>query len=323
MGAGIGLESEMPALMSALSGTLEDAIKSGLDTSDMRKDLSGTLLSLVKATPGGSVEGAMTIARSGASTKKSGAAGQVSDIKGLLGWKLGQQKALESINTKEGQEALIKEGLLNTSQKTALEKIGYGNITEKDLYKNKINVSFLTKRSIEKMADTDYATGVYREGLKQFKGLDIGTIANTLGYTGSESAALYGAVTNPITYNTQIDKKGRAKIKGKSGKVTSSVAGLGIAKKGMYEDLTLNEGAPFAEKTMELNKIFTTMAKTAAPGVVSAMNKVWAEAEKAAKGLASLSDVLTPAGDKKPYKSKYDQRSDATRLKEDLKKIFD
>jgi len=292
-GAGAGLESELPAFAATLASTLEDAIKSGLDTSDMRKDLSGTLLNLVKNAPGMSVEGAMTVARSGAGTKKSGAAGQVVDVKGLLGWKVGQRKALEDINTSAGLQSILDEGIIDKGQAENLNKIKQNRkITEADLYKEGVNASFLTQRSIEKMQDTDYATEVYKQGREEFKGLKTGEMSQIMQYTGSENAMLYKSITNPVKDMSATEKKGKELNRKKSAKVTKGIAGQGVSLERSRENLLLNEGQPFAEKTMELNKIFTTMATKAAPGVVAGMNKVFDAAERAALGLSAFAEKV-------------------------------
>lgn len=299
MGAGVGLESELPAFISALSSTLEEAVKSGLDTSEMRKDMSSSLLSMVKATPGGSVEGAMRIARSGAVTKASGASGQVTDVKGILGWKYGQQKAIESINrpadkktgTPSGLQELLEEGIIDYNQYKSLSQ-KRGSLTEADLYKGGVNFSFLTQKAIEKSSDQDLAQGIYKGGLNTFKGMDTGVMSQIMGYLPSENAVLHGAVTDPVIENKKTIAKGKSKLGKKSAAVTGSVAGYGVELNRMKENTLLNEGKPFAEAAIAMEKVLLKLATNAAPMAVDALKLLGVAAKTVAGEISGAKNII-------------------------------
>lgn len=344
LGTAAGIETELPALMGAVASSLEEAVKNGINTSDMSKDLGQEMINLVNLTPGKSVEGANRIVKGLTGSKEAGSRGQVTDLAGLLGWKAAQEKTIEQFNAtnmipvynakgkKTGQitagEAYINRlaemGAIDPSQADSFRSLAKkGRIGAQDIQQfTGGNLSALTQLTMSEMSEPEYMRGIVR-GLGTQNPLSAMQILNQTSGINVNASQFLTAWSYRNKNLSETETMGRQKLSEKSGKVIGGRAGRGVQLAGMREDLNFQYGEYFGQKTMQLNELFATMANNAAPGVISSFKAIEAKAIEAAKGLGKLADIFKPQGEKSKYKSTYDKRSDSEKLSEAFGNIFD
>lgn len=301
-GAGAGLETELPKLIQAMSSTLEEAVKNGVNTSDLAKDLGDDLTALTMATTTKSVEAAMKISRAGDVSKTKTEQGQIQNIEDLFLWKGAQEELLKSLNEitvnpltgkskREETLAYMQDrGFVNAEQKSALERTE--KITEKDIRKvgGEELLNIATEDKISSMSGAKVAriiAGEYKKGgMSQNQAVMV-----------SQAIGGMGKSLIPATLAENIDlsktrKKGKKIIAKKSDKVTKGITGRSVQKERMQEDLIFKYGESFAKKTMELNTLFTQMADEAAPNVISSLNSLWKAVSDTANRFNNINNEL-------------------------------
>lgn len=347
LGTAAGIETELPALMGAVASSLEEAVKNGINTSDMSKDLGQEMINLVNLTPGKSVEGANRIVKGLTGSKEAGSRGQVTDLAGLLGWKASREKTMEQFNAQnmvpvynaKGKKTgnitageayinrLAEMGVFEGTDPSQIDHIKAlakkGQVKEQDVQKiTGGNLSGLIQLTMSEMSEPEYMRGIVR-GLGKQNPLSAMQILNQTSGLNVNASQFLTAWNYRNKNLSETETMGRQKLSEKSGRVTGGRAGRGVQLAGMREDLTLQYGEYFGQKTMQLNELFATMADTAAPDVIESFKAIEAKAIEAAKGLGKLADIFKPQGEKSKYKSTYDKRSDSEKLSEAFGNIFD
>jgi hypothetical protein len=301
-GAGAGLETELPKLIQAMSSTLEEAVKNGVNTSDLAKDLGDDLTALTMATTTKSVEAAMKISRAGDVSKTKTEQGQIQNIEDLFLWKGAQEELLKSLNEitvnpltgkskREETLAYMQDrGFVNAEQKSALERTE--KITEKDIRKvgGEELLNIATEDKISSMSGAKAAriiAGEYKKGgMSQNQAVMV-----------SQAIGGMGKSLIPATLAEDIDlsetrKKGEEIITRKSAEVTGGISGIGVGFERTKEDDILTYGYEFAQATVEMDKAMRTLAKEGIGMATSGIKTMGDMAMAAADGIKSMSNEI-------------------------------
>jgi hypothetical protein len=301
-GAGAGLETELPKLIQAMSSTLEEAVKNGVNTSDLAKDLGDDLTALTMATTTKSVEAAMKISRAGDVSKTKTEQGQIQNIEDLFLWKGAQEELLKSLNEitvnpltgkskREETLAYMQDrGFVNAEQKSALERTE--KITEKDIRKvgGEELLNIATEDKISSMSGAKAAriiAGEYKKGgMSQNQAVMV-----------SQAIGGMGKSLIPATLAEDIDlsetrKKGEEIITRKSAEVTGGISGIGVGFERTKENDILTYGYEFAQATVEMDKAMRTLAKEGIGMATSGIKTMGDMAMAAADGIKSMSNEI-------------------------------
>ena len=177
IGAGHGIESELPIFISAISDSLEEAMKNGIDASEMNNKMGEQLAVLTKYS-NNNVESALRTARAFSGTKEGMAKGQVTDLKGLLAWKNVQKSVLDEMNDEtdvldeKGQktgktkrdvyfEKRVAAGDLQEDEAAQLKAKKNITIQDIDRISGGKGVAWLTQQRAQEMTDMDVMKSIY------------------------------------------------------------------------------------------------------------------------------------------------------------------
>jgi hypothetical protein len=122
-----GMEADMPILLSGMASILEEAIRSGIDTTDMAKNLGRGLTALAMETPAKSAEAAMAIMRSFQGIKQGVAQGRVAGYEELEVAQAGRDVLMEKLADKKYVENLTKSGWISERQQKAISGLEPGS----------------------------------------------------------------------------------------------------------------------------------------------------------------------------------------------------
>jgi hypothetical protein len=262
-GAGAGMETELPKLMSAMASTLEEAVKNGVNTSDLSDDLGADLIALTMATTTKSVAAAQKVAASAGVSKGRTEKGQVQNIEDMFLWKGGQEKMLETLNDPKEREKklsyMMERGMLTPDQKTALEQDP--DITLADLRKTggEELLNRATQDQISSMSKEESAIAIgksYKKGGMSMNQAIM--ISQSTGGMGEDISTAWLAGEKDFS---QAGIKGKKKVEGWDEGVMKSDAASGVKFARTKENDLLDYGKEFANATIEMDKAMRTLAK--------------------------------------------------------------
>jgi len=281
-GAGMGIETELPVLMSGLSSILEEAVKAGINTSDMAKDIGDEISSLTTFTPGKSVDAALNIIKSFQNVKSQTEKGKMGEtLEGL--YAAGATKDILTKNITDQSEGgieyrkrLVESGLISGKQFGALTNLG-PNATYEDiqnaigpaaahtLFKNAAFEAGPEKLKMQTVRNIQKEFGSGAEGFQMFS-----TIADQLGWSDTQPQRLtsWRAAQSPAK---DVSKKGFDTLMERYKETIGSHSGYGVVKAGMEEDLVFKHGAGFAEASLAMEKIMIDIADSTLPHVAGAL----------------------------------------------------
>jgi hypothetical protein len=278
IGAGHGIEAELPLFMTALSDSLEEAMKNGIDASEMNSKMGEQLAVLTKYS-NNNVESALRTAKAFSGTKEGMAKGQVTDLKGLLAWKGAQKSVLDEMN----DETIVDKKTGKTKRDVYFEKrVEAGDITEDEAkqYKGKKNINFqdierisggrgawLIQQRSQEMTNMDIMKSVYAG---KGKTLDHRSFGQMLG----EDPAQW-AIVRKYSENKggvpDAEKKGegilKAQYKGYESQGSTWGTDFGIQK----QNAVIANGYQFAEALQKMETTMLKLAVTSMPAVTLAL----------------------------------------------------
>jgi len=289
-GAGAGIQTELPMLLTGMADILTEAIRDGVNTSDMSKDLAKEVSALTMRTPGKSVEAALNIVRSFQGVQKGLAGGKMGTAQGLFAAKASQQMLMERITGKGGKEyikSLEDQGFISAKQAKAMGGLEKGTGFEKFLetspsaaysllrkFTAEASPAMLQKRTIGIMKSKFGDTPEGRQRAYDF--------ALSQGF--SENQAQLETLMQP---GQDIGKKtteaGRRVLAGKSKQVERSEAGMTVQRQRVRENLIFKYGNEFAKSSLKMEKAMISLAEGVMPvasAAISKLGEVTAEASK-------------------------------------------
>jgi len=279
-GMGAGIETDLPKFMQAIAGELEDAVKNGVNSSNMSSDIGDELSVLTSKTNTKSVEMALGIVSKTKASKESASMGQIGGVESLMTWKAGQTKLLEELNAPNAKKSqkinsLIGQGLLTDAEGVELLK---KDKVDEQFIRNKIGqsgFSTLVRNEIDSMNSVESARLSMKETQKSLKlpeGVEgmrrLNAILPQYGSSlkTSEVQALYATVNDPEAFKKVMESQdvGRQKLQQKFTQVEGFEPMLGVQKAQMMDNLLYKHGPMLAEASLKLEKTLIKMADSLA-----------------------------------------------------------
>lgn len=297
IGSGMGLGTELPTLLNGMAGILTDAVKNGINTSDMSKDMAQEISSLTMATPGKSVDAAMNIIKSNQGVREGVASGKMKSMQGLYTFKASQDMLMEKLNKEGGIEDFEKQGSIYGDQGSKLrEARNKGNMSFDQLMQMDPNMAMFLQRKVAGEGGPELTKRAFKLGLDSFGG-DIQKFAGPAlgqGWVGSQSdletqaKALKSPKVRPDTEQERAmyaflnkgrkgpalggyEAQGAKDIADRAKEVQGGITGRNIGRQNARDDLLLKWGETFADQSMKMEKqminLANTMGGTAVEGV--------------------------------------------------------
>jgi hypothetical protein len=286
-GAAAGIETELPKFMQAISGELEDAVKNGVNASNMSSDIGQEMAGLVSNSANKNVEMAMGIVSKTRASKESAAKGQISGMESLMTWKAGQSKLMEKFGS-EDRESFVsnleKQGLISSDEAKKLRTgdIGQGGAVSEQFIRQTVGqggYSALVRDTVTGMGGAESArlsmkevqktwgTGV--QSFRQWNAMYPG-MGGELGQ--NELLTLWKTASDPKKFDKVV---GKQKLEKKFKETEGEVPLLGLKKTEMMDNLLYEHGLSFANTTLKMEKALIKMADTLADTAIPALEKAF------------------------------------------------
>lgn len=329
--AGMGVESELQMMLSGMAGIMTEAVREGVNTSDLSTDMAKDLGAIVQATPQKSVEAAMNIVKSFQGVQKQVAGGKMASMEGLYTTRAAQSMLMERLTKDKGYvKELQRQGVISKEQAEDLSKLPSKVAVEPTVFekaKSKItgkpakqkfrDASFsdlmqaapsagfyLTRKmtaeaspvalQMQAMKDVKSQWGAGAEGLQRFT-----DVALSQGWSLNQSqiqAMWSGQGISDRAKAGKAAKKGAGILDKQAAVVSGSASGMAIGQQQRREGLTLQYGADFAEATIEIERAMANFAKTAAPTAVSGVNAIGSAVSVLSREVTKLTDAVGKSG---------------------------
>lgn len=118
-----GIGTEMPLLIREMTSAMEEAVRNGVNASDLASDMAAELVDIARSTPGGQIRSAMQIQQNLSGVQAAAARGQGGGVEHFQ--MMMTARNLLTANTPEGAEArrrLMESGMLTSAQAAKLER---------------------------------------------------------------------------------------------------------------------------------------------------------------------------------------------------------
>lgn len=305
---GGGIESELPMLLGGLSDTLEEAVKEGINASDMSKDIGKELINLTMKTPGKSVQAALGMMGSFGGVKKTLSAGKMGEsLENMYAAQTTKDIMMQNLTGANKQiyiDQLASGGYITDKQKEKLLKLkgtssyedvqsAVGNVAAHTLFKKTAAETSTDKMMMETTRKIQKQYGSGAEGFQMFS-----TIADQLGWSDNQSqrmAKWQAAQGKPVA---GAEKIGSNILEQGTKEVTDSAAGMSRARDVRREALMFKYGEKFAEASLQMEGKMLEIADKAAPAVVKGMGYVGDAAISLGNALESLSKKIEKSKNK-------------------------
>ncbi|OQA65180.1 MAG: hypothetical protein BWY38_02677 [Ignavibacteria bacterium ADurb.Bin266] len=296
VGVSAGIETELPRFLQAIAGELEDAVKKGVNASDMTSDIGEEVARLTANTRTQSVEMALSIIGKTKSTKESAARGQISGVESLMTWKAGETKLLEQLQGKDRGSLISKleeQGLIDKGE---AERLRTGDVSKGGTINAQYIRSVIGQGGYSSLV-RDVISGMSGGESARRSMLEVQKIWGT-GIQGFRQwNAMYPSMGGNLEQNellamwkTAQDQKKFDKIMGKSKiqeqfeAVEKTDPMLGVKKAQMMDNLLYKYGSSFASASLKMEKalldLADTIAKTAIPIIQNAAGGKFGKASK-------------------------------------------
>lgn len=311
-GLGMGIQTELPTLLTGMADILTEAVKNGINTSDMTKDMAKEISALTMRTAGKSVDAALKIIGGFKGAKEQVGGGKVGSFQGLITAQASQDLLMEKLTGKDS--AKYRESLKNIATKEELDKLATlkPGATFSDLAALTPSLAHPLLRQHTLQTGEVNLQKKARENINtQFKGIEgkrvFKNMAAEQGFMGmtdidietwlSENKDIKGIMGTKITgENIQARGKGIRGMKTKE--VTGGVAGTNIQRMQTLENLLFTYGSSFAQTTLTIEKGLLNAVNQIAPTLEKGMGEVNKALKDFAKG---LSDTMAEISGNKPW----------------------
>lgn len=280
---GMGIQSDLPLLLKGMTDSMEEAVRAGLDASDMASDMGKSIAAIALNAPGKSIDTALNIMRAGAGTKAQVARGQFGSLEGIYGARAGQETLMQQL-TGEGREKrlenLLSSGFISADQKKKIEGLAPGTDFQTLLKTVGAPAAYsLMKKTTAEMSPAEFELSKVKQIQKQW-GNDAEsqqrflTTAQSMGFTHGvgELNVLWKAAKGggPV----DMTKMGEELLKARAGGVQKSGVGLSVQREQMQEHMIFSYGAKFADTSIKMEQALLKMAEKAAPLAITAIEKL-------------------------------------------------
>jgi hypothetical protein len=336
--AGTGIQSDLPILLTGMSDTLTEAVKEGINTSDMAKDMAEEIAGLAMTTPGKSVEAALNMINNFKGVVQGITRGKVQSSEQLYATGAAQSMLMRRISGENlqdlgfyGQMAL-KGGAITKEQAARMSKENYVSNLEKQEFISKEQSDKLRKlgpttdfsklqESIPGLAmpllrkftaetnPVEIQKETYKLASKNF-GDTPESRQRFYDFTLSQNWSQSQSQTESILKNNtkepgkNLEKKGMDLIAERSGAVEGGPAGMAAKQIQQREELMFQAGKAFADTTMKMERGMLKIAKDAAPAVDKALIGLGIAADNVEKGFKKVSETLDNFSKSQTYKNK-------------------
>jgi hypothetical protein len=270
--AGTGVKTEIPLLISSVADELEEAVKNGVNASDMADKMGGQLATITSMSVGKSVEGAMRTVKAWSSTKEAGAHGKVTSLTGLMGYKGAQESFYEKMNMPSMNEEYIKGLKLNPQQTQKLIELKRKGVDINSKNFQEISggtESFFTSRELGETGSTQYLRNVARGYKRSFKGMSheqMWGLDPESGLTPQQwkVAMEVGELSDKEFNAMENEKKGKKIISTKRQKnYAETGAAMGTELSIQKANMVFQYGAQFATTTVKMEQTMMKFAEAA------------------------------------------------------------
>lgn len=292
-GAGAGIQAELPTLLTGMAGIFTDAVREGINTSSMSKDMAQQISAIALKTPSKSIEAALNIVKSFQGIQKQISGGKIGSAQGLYATKAAQSMLMERLTGEGGADyrsKLLKQGFISEKQATAMSGLKKGAGFE-ELLQNAPSVAMPLLRKFT--AESSPA---------ELQKRTIGLVKKSFGDTPEGRQRFYDFATSQgwAENQSQLEtlmgvgeggfdmKKGQKIIKQKAKGVEQSAAGMAVKRVQQRESMLFDFGASFAKQSLAIEKSMLNLARKAAPMATSAIESLGDAAMKAAQGLNEI-----------------------------------
>jgi len=279
-GAGMGIQAEVPTLLTGMAGIFTDAVREGINTSDMSKDMAQEISAIAIQTPAKSVDAALNIVKSFQGVQKQIVGGKMGTAQALFTTRASQQMLMEKLTGERGPSYLKKledQGFVSPEQIKRLRKLGPEAGFE-DLLQAAPSAAFpLLRKFTAETSPVALQKRTMRLVKKSFGDTAEGKqrfydFATSQGWAESQSQleTLMRAGEAP-QLPVKAEKRGKEIITRKAKDVERSAAGLAVKRIQQREALILKYGNSFAKSSLKMEEAMLNIADEAAPLMVGAI----------------------------------------------------
>jgi hypothetical protein len=308
-----------------MASMMEEAIRNGVNTSDLSKDMGQEIGKLAIQTPGKSVEAALNIMRNFQGVKNQVSRGQLGTVEGMYTAQASRDIMMEKL-TGAGSggyvKRLVDEGAISKRQGESLlgmtkgatpedvqKKIGgagYYTLLKKTT--SETDVPTLHKKMIQNI-QKQWGTGA--EGYQKF----TAGMGSQLSLDDNQMRIMWNhAQGRGETATQQEGSKIRQKL---TSTVEKSAPAMGIYQGQRKENMVLDFGAPFAKASVEMEMAMMKLAREAMPIAQKGISLLGNEAMDAAKKISNMNSQFSNLTGKKALSI-----ADPRKNIENIKKFF-
>jgi hypothetical protein len=278
-----GMEADMPILLSGMASVLEEAIRAGIDTTDMAKDLGRGLTALAMETPAKSAEAALAIMRSFQGVKQGVAQGRVAGYEELEVAQAGRDVLMERLSDQKYVENLTKSGWISERQQKAISGLepgasfsdlqktigvaGAQSLMQKTVGETK-DVELLMR--IAQNAQREYGTGAEARQVYQMTKQAMGSPMKQ-----EQTLAVWNLAQKGLPKSEWA--KGLEDIRKGAGRVEAGEAGIGAQRMIERQNLILKYGDSFALASRKMETALIQLADKSIGATVTAVNGLGTE----------------------------------------------
>lgn len=271
-GLGSGIESEMPLFMSGIAGILENAVTSGIDASNMSKDIGKEIANIAMRTPGKSVAAAMGIVKSYGGVKSSLERGKMGEsLDTMYAAQANKNILMKNLSDETYRKQLLDSGYIDQEQYDKLKSFGpgssysdlqssIGGAAAHTLFKKSAAETGPDALVMESMRVQQQQYGKDVKGFQRWSTVND-QMSGALGQ--SQAKSVWDAVASGDA--SKISEAGKKIKESKLGEVMGSDAAMSRQKEIRRDQMVYDFGKTFADTTMEMEKQLLDLARNAAP----------------------------------------------------------
>jgi len=296
---GSGIQTELPTFLAGVADILTDAVKDGINTSDMTKDMAKEISALTMRTAGKNVDAALKIIGGFKSAKDQVGGGKVGTFQGLVTAQASQDLLMEKLTGKDS--AGYRESLKNIATKEELDKLATLKPGAKFSDLAALTPSLAHPLLRQHTLDTGEVNlqKKMRENINtQFKGIKgrraFKNIATEQGFMGMTDPQIETWLSEDKieTDPSKVQKKGKGVLGAKTKTTMESAPGLSIDRMQQLEGLLFTYGDSFASATLKVEQSMLTMANKIAPTIVTTLEDAMSAMEKFGGGISKLNTYI-------------------------------
>jgi hypothetical protein len=298
MAAGGGIKADMPILLAGMAGMFEDAIRDGIDTTEMAKNLGHGLTALAMETPGKSVAAAMEIAKRFKGVKEAVAGGKVGGHEAMEVTQAGRDIVMEKLQDPNFLLRLMETKDISSKQAIKLSTLSKGAKFE-DVQKKigPIGAEDLLRKTVGETSEADILLKVIQNAQETWgKGVEnrqkYENFSQKLGSSikREQRKAAWDVVEKGLPESET--KKGLKEIQERAKAVEGGPAGMAAKRLLGRQKMILDYGDNFAKASLKMEKSMTNLAKNSIDVTANAVNGLGTGIQSLIGSIGSLSKMI-------------------------------